>query len=358
MAIDLRNILTKTSDNRVEIMPLAVGGQEWVDYLMSDPAADICQHFAWGDIFGDTFGLDTILIVYRENGKIAGGLPLILFDQKITGRAMVSMPFLNYGGVLGVNDDIKKTLVDTGRQVLEKISADYLEMRHTAQGIGTLADHTIQNRSTFRLDINRSTEEIFKNFKKQLRTRIRRAEKQGLDYYQGQDRLDHFYDLFAMAMTEHGTPVMPKKFFASILKYLSEYAQMMIAYKDNKPVGGKLVLKFKNRATMTWGCYPNRYKNLLANYHLTWELIQQLAGSEIELVDFGRSAIDSGGYIYKTNWGTEVIPIYVDYIASDKDRIPLLKPENAKYRMAISLWKKLPVCITKIAGPRLARYFP
>ena len=358
MSIRLQEILATTSDSRIEIIPLSEGGQEWVNYLKSDAAADICQHFAWGHIFRETFGLDTILILYRDNGNIKGGLPLVLFDQKITGRAMVSMPFLNYGGVLGLNDEIKMALADAGRQTLEKISADYLEMRHTARGIGTAADHTVQNRVTFRLDINRPTEEIFNKFKKQLRTRIRKAEKQRLEYYQGQDRLDHFYHLFATAMTEHGTPVMPKRFFASILKYLSEYAQMMIAYKDNRPVGGKLVLKFKNRATMTWGCYPDRFKHLLANYHLTWELIQQLSRGPIETVDFGRSAPDSGGYIYKANWGTDVIPIYVDYIASDKNRIPLLKPENKKYQTAISLWKKMPVGLAKIVGPRLARYFP
>jgi hypothetical protein len=91
---------------------------------------------------------------------------------------------------------------------------------------------------------------------------------------------------------------------------------------------------------------------------LTWELIQQLAQSPIEVLDFGRSARDVGGYIYKANWGPEIIPIYVDYIATATDKIPHLKPENAKYQNAISLWKKLPVAITRLIGPRLARYFP
>lgn len=358
MAKTLNEILTKSHDGTIEIMPLADGGQEWLEYLQSDPAADICQHFAWGRIFKETFGLDVILIVHRSDGKVDGGLPLVLFDQRITGKAMVSMPFLNYGGVLGANDEAKAAILDEGRKVLDIAATDYLEMRHTGSGIGPAADHTKQNRTTFRLDLNRPADEIFKNFKKQLRTRIRNAGKQGIEYYQGQDRLDHFYDLFARAMTEHGTPVMPKRFFRSILRYLYDHAQMIIAYKDSQPIGGKLVLKFKDRATMTWGCYPNRYKHLLANYHLTWELIQQLAQGPIKLLDFGRSAPDSGGYTYKANWGTEVIPIFVDYIASDANKIPYLKPENVKYKMAISLWKKMPLSIAKLIGPRLARYFP
>jgi serine/alanine adding enzyme len=358
MTMRLQDILTGVENDAIEIMPLYQGGQKWHDYLLSHPAADICQHFAWGRIFKETFGLDSVLIVHRTDGKIDGGLPMILFDQKITGRAMVSMPFLNYGGLLGDNDSVKSALVDAGRRLLEKSGADYLEMRHTAEGIGSMADQTRQNRSTFRLNTGRSAEDIFKDFKKQLRTRIRKAGREGLTSFQGQDRLDHFYDLFARAMTEHGTPVMPRKFFASVLRHLSEYARMMIAYKDGQPVGGKLVLQFKDRATMTWGCYPNRYKHLLANYYLTWELIQQLAEGPVKTLDFGRSALDSGGYIYKANWGTDIIPIYVDYIASDPNKIPLLKPENAKYKRAISLWKKMPLTVAKLVGPRLARYFP
>jgi FemAB-related protein (PEP-CTERM system-associated) len=358
MGIRLQEILSKTADGSIEIMPLADGGQEWLDYLKSDPMSDICQHYAWGRIFKETFGLDAILIVHRSGSKIDGGLPLILFDQKITGRAMVSMPFLNYGGLLGENDEIKIEILNRARHIIGQSAFDYLEMRHAGHGIGDMADNTIQNRVTFRLDINRPADDIFKKLKKQLRTRIRKAGKQGIEYYRGQDRLDDFYGLFATAMTEHGTPVMPKRFFESVLKYLSEYAQMIIAYKGNQPVGGKLVMTFKNRATMTWGCYPNRYKDLLANYHLTWELIQKLAQGPVQLLDFGRSAPDVGGYTYKANWGPEIIPIYVDYIASDPAKIPHLKPENIKYRTAISLWKKMPVSVARVIGPRLARYFP
>jgi FemAB-related protein (PEP-CTERM system-associated) len=358
MAVRLQDILTGTSEGNIEIMPLADGGPEWLDYLQSNPAADICQHPAWGHVFAETFGFDSALIVHRTEGRIGGGLPLILFDQRITGKAMVSMPFLNYGGILGDNDTIRGKILNIARSILEKTSTDYMELRHTGQGIGEHADQTVQNRFTFRLDINRPTEDLFKDLKKQLRTRLRKAAKQGMEFYQGQERLDHFYNLFATAMTEHGTPVMPKRFFASILKYLSEYAEMMIAYKDSQPIGGKLVLKFKNRATMTWGCYPNRHKHYLANYYLTWELIQQLAQGPIQLLDFGRSARESGGYTYKANWGATILPIFVDYIAPDASKIPYLKPENIKFRAAVSIWKKMPLGIAKLIGPRLARYFP
>lgn len=350
--------MVRRAEGAVEIMPLADGGPEWLDYLVEDDDADLCQHYAWGSIFGETFGLDSLLIVHRTEGRIDGGVPLILFDQRITGRAMISMPFLNYGGVLGRTEAVRQSIIDTCREISTAAGADYLELRHSGRSIGKAADRTVQNRVTFRLDINRRAEDIFREFRKQLRTRLRRSANQGIEYYQGRERLDDFYHLFAIAMAEHGTPVMPRRFFASVLKYLGDYAEMMIAYKDRRPIGGKLVLKFKNRATMTWGCYPNRYKDFLANYYLTWELIQQLAQGEIRTLDFGRSPREGGGYIYKSNWGGEELPIHVDYLAPSVDKIPYLKPDNVKFRTAVSIWKKLPLSLTKLIGPRLARYFP
>ncbi len=108
---------------------------------------------------------------------------------------------------------------------------------------------------------------------------------------------------------------------------------------------------------MTWGCYPDRYKHLLANYYLTWEMISQSAQGPIRTIDFGRSEPGSGGHDYKSNWGPEEVPIFVDYLAADTAKIPNLKPENVKFKMAIAVWKRLPLGVTKLIGPHLARYF-
>ena len=357
MSIKANDIVMHKLGESLEIIPLADGGEEWLAYLETDAAADICHHPAWGTIFARTFGLKSLLLTHRAAGKIDGGVPLIAFDQPLTGKALISMPYLNYGGILGQSESIKHDLASGCRELLKLQSADYVELRHTGVGLGPNADSTRENRVTYRLDINRPADDIFKSLRKQLRTRLRRAAEQGLTQYRGNERLDDFYRLFAMAMKEHGTPVMPRRFFELVLTHLDKHAEMMIAYKDDRPVGGKLVLRFKDRATMTWGCYPDRYKHLLANYHLTWELIRQSAQGPIHSIDFGRSAPGSGGHDYKINWGPEEIPIFVDYLASEPARIPNLKPDNVKFKMAIAVWKRLPLGVTKLIGPRLARYF-
>lgn len=357
MSADVKSILASRLGESLEVLPLAEGGDHWLAYLATDPAADICHHHAWGPIFAKTFGLQSLLLLHRTAGEIDGGVPLIVFDQPLTGKALISMPFLNYGGILGRDESVQREIAVGCRELLKRIGGDYMELRHTGTGLGPLADKTRENRITYRLDINRPADEIFKSLRKQLRTRLRRAAEQNLTQYLGNDRLDDFYQLFAMAMKEHGTPVMPRRFFELVLAHLGRHARMMIAYKDDRPVGGKLVMQFKDRATMTWGCYPDRYKHLLANYHLTWELIRQSAQGPIHTIDFGRSEPGSGGHDYKSNWGPVEVPIFVDYLAADPDKIPNLKPENIKFKLAIAVWKRLPLGVTKLVGPHLARYF-
>lgn len=358
MAYRLDDLLAIPHDASIEVMPLTAAGADWFAYLAHDLTADISHHPAWGQVFKQAFDLDSLLVIHRTEGRIDGGVPLVLFDQRLTGKALISMPFLNYGGLLADNDRVQDGIVAACRRLLEKAGADYVELRHTGFSIGPAANQTIQNRFAFRLPVNRPSQEIFDSLKKQLRTRLRKAAGMGLSYYHGQERLDDFYGLFATAMKEHGTPVLPKRFFALTLEHLSDHAEIFVAYKDSRPVGGKLVLTFQNRATMTWGCYPDRDKDLLANYYLTWELIQQLAGGPVETLDFGRSSRESGSYTYKSNWQAAEIPIYVDYLAADPGKIPQLKPENPKFKLAIAVWQRLPLALTKLIGPRLARYFP
>jgi serine/alanine adding enzyme len=357
MRLSMTKIEPELQKHGVEICPLEECGSSWLSYLQRQVDADISHHPAWASIFRATFGLDTVLLTVRQGSAIVGGVPLVLFDQPLTGKAAISMPYLNYGGLLADDAEIAEQLLAACREFANGAGLDYLELRHTGKSITKLADSTIQNRVTFRLEIGAAAEDVLRGLKKQLRTRLRKVDQMNLTAYQGKGRLDHFYGLFAEAMREHGTPVLPKRFFALVLDHLGENANIMLAYRGNRAVGGKIFFRFRDRITMVWGCFPNRHKHLLANYFLTRELIRQYAGGEYTLLDFGRSSRSGGGYSYKSNWQKEEIPIYTDYIASDPTRIPNLKPENARFKLAVALWKRMPLGLTRLLGPRLSRYF-
>lgn len=364
MAVKMTNTPIITVDQPLRLTPLADAGKDetngWNKYLANHPDSDICHHSAWGKIYNETFGHNAILLIYEEEGNIKGGVPLVPLDLWTTGKAMVSMPYLNYGGLLADDDTARKALIDGLNRIIKTGQLGYIELRQIRTGSPDLVDQTKQTRATFWLDINRPTDQIMSGLKKQLRTRIRKSQKNDLEILTGKKHVNMFYKLFATAQKEHGTPTMPRRFFESIVRHLGDHIEIMIAKKDGLPVGGKMFMKFKNRLTMTWGCFPNRHKHLLANYFMTWNLIEKYAQTEIKTLDFGRSPYDSGGFINKTNWGTEVVPLCFDYLCSSPDKIPNLRPDGAggKIQTAISIWKKLPLPLTIAIGSKLSRYFP
>ena len=140
MGMKLYEIADEHVTRTVDMLPLDIAGDNWLEYLQGQPDADICQHPAWAQIFARTFGLESVLVRHRTNGRTDGGVPLVQFDQRVTGRAMISMPYLNYGGILADNDDVRSDIIAACRQLAEKSGIDYMELRHTGWSIGEKAD--------------------------------------------------------------------------------------------------------------------------------------------------------------------------------------------------------------------------
>lgn len=344
------------TDKRVELLDLEESGRPWADYLLSNPAADIGAHPAWGAVFGEAYGLTSMLLIVKEQERIVGGVPLVYFDNRFTGKALISMPYLLYGGILADTDEVRAMLLAECRNLMQVAGCDYVELRNLCDTPENASDKAVQDRVTFWLDVTRPADEIFASFKKQLRTRLRRADEVGLERRSGDAVLDDFHHLYCLAMREHGTPPKSKAFFAAVRRHLKEHTDVFVAYKDGVPVGGKFGFRYKDRVTMEWGAFPDRHKHLLANYMLTWKLIQEEAAGPTQVIDFGRSPLKSGGYNYKRNWTEDQRQITTDYLAADVAKIPLLKPSNPKFRLAIAVWKRLPLWLTVAAGRKLAKY--
>ena len=72
--------------------------------------------------------------------------------------------------------------------------------------------------------------------------------------------------------------------------------------------------------------------------------------------DFGRSKEGTGSYSFKKNWGFEPQPLPYQYHLVRSPEVPNLSPMNPKYRAMIAVWKRLPLWVTHVAGPMIARH--
>jgi len=92
---------------------------------------------------------------------------------------------------------------------------------------------------------------------------------------------------------------------------------------------------------------------------LYWNLICFAGTQGYKRFDFGRSSVDSGTHKFKMQWGTEEVPLYWNYwLPSGNHDLPDVNPQNPKYRLAIRVWQKLPVFLTRWMGPPIVRCLP
>ena len=69
----------------------------------------------------------------RHGGRVAGVLPLVFFRSRLFGTFAVSLPFVNYGGVLADDHAVAAALLDRGVAEAQRAGCSHLELRHTTQ---------------------------------------------------------------------------------------------------------------------------------------------------------------------------------------------------------------------------------
>ena len=91
---------------------------------------------------------------------------------------------------------------------------------------------------------------------------------------------------------------------------------------------------------------------------LYWSCLKFACERGYKLFDFGRSTRNENTYKFKEQWGAAPSPMVWSYWFRGGESIPDITPRNRKYQLAIDFWKKLPVPLTRMLGPRIVRNIP
>src|SRR5919106_4324900 len=76
----------------------------WDAYVLRHPEATAYHFSGWPRLIGRAFGHEARLLAAESDGAISGVLPLVLMRSRLFGRFVISLPFLNAGGVLADDD--------------------------------------------------------------------------------------------------------------------------------------------------------------------------------------------------------------------------------------------------------------
>jgi FemAB-related protein (PEP-CTERM system-associated) len=331
---------------------------EWDAFVHAHPSASIYHLAAWRHLVADVFGHPSHHLMARdEHGTVTGVLPLVRIKSRLFGHYMVSLPYLDYGGPLGVDEETERELMHAAGAIAGEHGAGHVEFR------GVVAQEpswpTRTDKVTLRRPLAENEEELWKSLSRGRRRQVKKASDGKSEVrIGGAELLGDFYAVFAENMRDLGTPVYDQAFFASMLARFPEATRIVAVRREGRAAGAAFLIGFRDRLEVPWVSTRRSMNAHYVNTLLYWELLRYAVSAGYREFDFGRSSLDSGTYAFKRQWGAEPVQLSWQYWLAPGRGMPGLTPNSPKFRLAVRAWQQLPLALANRLGPRLVKDLP
>lgn len=339
------------SQTVIEVCQLPHGeNKAWDEYVYCCPEAGHYHLSGWQRVIERSYGHRAFYLWARKNGEIKGILPLISMQSLLRRRFLVSLPFLDNGGICTTDEQIRTQLYEAALRLCEEQKTDVLDLRHRSGNNLDIPVHG--SKILLILALTEHPDTMWKQFDAKLRNQIRKAMKSGLTAaWSGREGLADFYEVFAVNMRDLGSPVHSRRFFAAIFDEFPESAKLMLVRKGPQTIGGAICLCFRDTLIVPWASSYREYFPLCPNNLLYWEMIRWGCEQGYRRFDFGRSSPQSGTYYFKKQWGTIEEPLHWQCLSRKQGQAVMLHADDMKYQWLIQTWSRLPLSLTKVVGP-------
>jgi hypothetical protein len=158
-------------------------------------------------------------------------------------------------------------------------------------------------------------------------------------------------------MRDLGSPVHHKLFFTRMFEQFGEQVRLFVVRDDHQAVGGLVCLFFRDTVTVPWASSLRRASSKCPNNMLYWEALEYACERDYRRFDFGRSSVDSGPMRLRSSGGPSRCKSTGSCLVRAPERKSMaFAAHEAKYKIVIEAWKRLPVPVTIILGPAIRRY--
>lgn len=350
----------------MNVRPLgALEDAAWDTYVRAHPHGTMFHQTRWRDLVIEFQRGAPCYLVCEESGVFRGVLPLFR-TRTLSGRALVSVPFAVYGGVLADSAEAERMLKDAAREERARFGARYVELRslHAPES----ADLPTTDRYvTFRRDLPSDPQECLGLIPRKSRAAARQArDKHGLTFSDARGDVAAFHELFVANKRALGSPVFSRSYFDALLERLGADALLHAVHHDGQIIAA--VFSFLDGDVINpyySGSLPGTERLGSMNF-MYWQLMEEGVRRGARRYDFGRSRAGTGAFKFKENMGFEATPLHYQYIlgagghggVGEEGQIPSVNPSNPRFDLVKAIWSRLPMPVVKALGPRLMRLFP
>jgi FemAB-related protein (PEP-CTERM system-associated) len=257
-----------------------------------------------------------------------------------------------YGGALTESPVVRRILEDEAIKLATRLGVDYLELR------GQEIVHPKSIRKdlyvTFRKEIDPDPEKNLLAIPRKQRRMVRQGMKAELSAEIDTD-MSRFYDIYATSVRNLGTPVFSRKYFEILKEVFGQNCQVLTVIRDNRAISSILSFYFRDEVLPYYGGSVPEARQVAGNDFMYWELMRRASEQGIRVFDYGRSKKGTGSFDFKKNWGFEPQPLKYEYLLVKAKTMPDVSPLNPRYRLFIDLWRHMPLTLTKLIGPMIAK---
>jgi len=325
--------------------------------------------WAWWDAIVSGLGHRPYYLVVQDSQRKAFVcLPLMLVKSKLFGRFLVSLPYLNSGGLTShgsssIHEELGHFLIDRAVQLADDLDVNHLELRHEVRFEHPAFNYERTDKVHMRLALPSSPDELMASFKSKLRSQVKKANENPFEVrFGGLELLEDFYGVFAHNMRDLGTPVYSKNLFRQILSSFAKMAvgsraELCVVSLEDRPISGALLVHHAKRTEVPSASALRKFNPTNVNMWMYWQLLQRAIEQGSSEFDFGRSTAGAGTYKFKEQWGAKPKQAVWQYYVRKGDPSDMRPDSPSKIRL-VKVWKKLPLWLTRLVGPSIVRGIP
>ena len=326
---------------------------DWDAYVLACPQATFFHRAGWQRILRDVFRHDAYFLYATQSGRITGVLPLAHVKSLLFGTSLTSLPFAVYGGVVADDDASAAALEAEAQRLAQQLGVQHLELRNLQRRHADWPEQDLY--VTFRKAILPEEDANMLAIPRKQRAMVRKGLKNGLKS-EIDARTDRFFELYADNVHRHGTPAMPKRYFDALMaEFGADCEVLTVTSADGTLLSSVFSFYFRDEVLPYYAGDAEAARDLAANDFKYWELMRRACARGLKVFDYGRSKQGTGSFAFKKNWGFEPQPLHYEYCLYKRQAVPQNNPSNAKYKLMIQTWRRLPIGVANWLGPFVVR---
>ncbi len=330
-------------------------------FVADHPAACLGHLPRWLSILQDGLGHTPMALSAWSDGQVVGWLPMVLTRSLLFGTQLTSLPYVDQSGLIAHGAEIQGEMIRQAANLARQHRARFAELRNTAPIDHPELSPARPDKLLLHRPLPPDEESLWKSLDSKVRNQIRKSEKNNFAIrFGGQELLDAFYRLFCIRMRDLGTPVYPRSLFAALLHHLGPGAEIALLTDGPRPVAGAILIHHNQITEIPSAACLTDQMPRCANMGLYWHLTRRAIQKNSTIFDFGRSTADSGPHRFKLQWGAIQRPVAWRLWrtgGAEGAAAPIIR-EDDRFNLAIRCWRKMPVWMTRLAGPAIARRIP